>query len=354
MRPEQWKIFKEAAKRQPGAIAPLALIADSPWIPGYMGVSHLDFFLDPEVWFQTNLKLLREFPDVIFFPSWWMEYGMAIEPSAMGARVSFAEDQTPGMRSMLFHLEDVEQLAPVDPYADGFMALALHRYRMQKQRIFDAGYTLPVVTARGPLCTAAFLHDLNRFLLNMKEDPAGTHRLLAYVNEGIIRWLKAQAEVIGPSVEGIFVLDDIAGFISQELYKEFAHPYLKQICDAFPSEWVKVYHNDASIKQFVEELPATGFDVLNFTHKMDIAEVLSRTGGRMCLMGNVAPRDLGVRGTPEQVRQAALDVLRKTGGRNLILSLGGGVSPGMPKQNIEAMVAAIREFHEFLAVQHLK
>ncbi|MBZ5577235.1 MAG: uroporphyrinogen decarboxylase family protein [Acidobacteriia bacterium] len=351
MRPEQWQIFKKAAKRQAVAAVPTALIVDSPWIPGYLGINHFDFFLDPEVWFQANARVLREFPDVIFFPSWWMEYGMAIEPSAMGARISFAADQTPSMRAMLFHLDDVDRLAPVDPYADGFMSLALQRYRMQKQRIFDAGYTIPVATARGPLCTAAFLHDLSRLMLNMAEDPAGVHRLLAYTTEATIQWLKAQADVIGPSVEGIFILDDIVGFISHEFYRKFAHPYLKQICDAFPSDWVKVYHNDASVKQCLEDLPDTGFDVLNFTHKLDIGEAHRRTGGRMCLMGNVAPLDLGVRGTPDQVKAAALEVLRKTEGRNLILSVGGGVSPGMPKANIEALVAAAREFNESL-VEH--
>ena len=266
----------------------------------------------------------------------------------MGARISFTRDCTPSIRPMLFHLDDLERLAPIDPQADGFMALALHRYRMQKGRIFNAGFTLPVVTARGPLCMAAFAHDLTRFLMHIKEDPAGVHRLLAYTTESIIEWLQAQAEAIGPSVEGIFILDDIVGFISHDLYLEFAHPYLKQICDAFPPEWVKVYHNDASIKQFLEELPDTGFDVLNFTHKLDIAEVMRRTGGRMCLMGNVAPLDVGVRGTPNQVREAALEVLRKTGGHNLILSVGGGVSPGMTKANIEAMQAALHEFNPSL------
>jgi len=217
---------------------------------------------------------------------------------------------------------------------------------MQKQRIFDAGYTIPVATARGPLCTASFLHDLSRLMMNMAENPAGVHRLLEYTTRATIDWLKAQAEVIGPGVEGIFILDDIVGFISRDYYREFAHPYLKQICDSFPDEWVKVYHNDASVKQFLEELPDTGFDVLNFSHKLDIGEALRRTGGRMCLMGNVAPLDLGVRGTPEQVKAAALEVLHKTEGRNTILSVGGGVSPGMPKANIEALVAAAREFNE--------
>src|SRR5581483_7717143 len=169
MRHEQWNSFKRAAKRQAGASPPLALIVDSPWMPGYLGIGHLDYYIDPEVWFQANLKVMREFPDIIFFPSWWVEYGMAIEPSAMGARISFAADQTPSVRAMLFHLEDLERMDPIDPRADGFMPLALHRYRIAKPRIFDAGYTLPVVAARGPLCTAAFVHDLSRLLIGMKE-----------------------------------------------------------------------------------------------------------------------------------------------------------------------------------------
>jgi uroporphyrinogen-III decarboxylase len=350
MRPEQWQRFKKAAKRERGAGTPLALIVDSPWIPSYLGISHSDFFFDPDVWFAGNLRILEEFPDITFFPSWWVEYGMAIEPSAIGARISFAPDRTPNIRPLLFHLEDVDRLAPVDPYTDGFMPLALSRYRSGKERIFRAGYTLPVVTARGPLCTAAFVHDLNRLLLDMAEDPAGVHRLLTYVTEAIIQWLKAQAEAIGPSVEAIFILDDIAGFISRDFYLEFAHPYFQRICGAFPKEWVKVYHNDASVKQFLEDLPDTGFDVLNFSHKTDIAEAQRRTGGRMCLMGNVAPLELGVRGTPDQVRQAALDVLQKCSGGNLILSLGGGVSPGMPKENLEALVAAVHEFDRSLAI----
>ena len=72
----------------------MALIIDSPWIPGYVGVKHLDFFLDPEVWFQSHLRIHREFPDITFVPGWWMEYGMAAEPSALGAllRETFSAD----------------------------------------------------------------------------------------------------------------------------------------------------------------------------------------------------------------------------------------------------------------------
>jgi uroporphyrinogen decarboxylase len=150
---------------------------------------------------------------------------------------------------------------------------------------------------------------------------------------------------MGATVEGIFILDDIVGFISEEHYQDFAHPYLKRICDAFPKDWVKIYHNDAGINACLEHLPDCGFQVLNWGKQTDIAEVKRRVGDRLCLMGNVNPLEIGVRGTPEQVRKATLEVLEKSGGEGLILSVGGGVSPGMPRQNILAMQQALAEFN---------
>src|SRR5678815_1506135 len=95
MRPEQWQIFKRAARLEKLEKVPMALIIDSPWIPGYLGLKHMDYYLDPELWFQSNLKIHNEFPEIIFVPSWWMEYGMAAEPSALGAKIKFWQDNTP-------------------------------------------------------------------------------------------------------------------------------------------------------------------------------------------------------------------------------------------------------------------
>jgi uroporphyrinogen decarboxylase len=323
----------------------VALIVDSPWIPGYMGISHLDYFLDPEAWFESNLRIAREFPEVIFFPGWWVEYGMAIEPSSLGNRIHFHADQPPGQTPTLARLEDVKGMAAVDPRTDGFMALALRRYERQLPRIRAAGYTVPVATARGPLCLASFLRGVTQLMMDLLEDPDGVHGLLELCTATVIAWLKAQAETIGEPAEGIFVLDDIPGMLSRRLYLEFAQPYLQRICSAFPEGWVKVYHNDANIRPFLGDLGETGFNVLNWSHTVDVCQAQPALGERMCLMGNVAPLEIGVRGTAEEVEAAASEVLRKSGGRGLILSVGGGVSPGMPGENIRALARAAERFH---------
>ncbi|MGE5805277.1 MAG: uroporphyrinogen decarboxylase family protein, partial [Ignavibacteria bacterium] len=308
-------------------------------------ISHMDYFLDPELWFQSNLKIHREYPDIIFVPSWWMEYGMAAEPSALGAKIKFWQNNTPSEYHTLFHIEDVELLPEYEVESDAFMGLTLHRIKMIKQRIFDQGYILPLATSRGPLCTAGFVRSTTDFMIDLVENPEYAHKLISLCTNLIIDWLKAQAKIMGNTVEGIFILDDIVGFVNEEHYKEFAHPYLKKICDAFPKDWIKIYHNDADINACLEHLPDCGFNVLNWGKQTDISEVKSRLGNRMCLMGNVNPLEVGVRGTPDEVFNATMDVLEKSGGEGIILSVGGGTSPGMPKENILAMQRALNEYN---------
>ena len=82
------------------------------------------------------------------------------------------------------------------------------------------------------------------------------------------------------------------------------------------------------------------FEVWNFSHETDIAEVQAGFGGK-ALMGNVPPLQVLALGSPEQVTASARQCIVKTGGRQLILSAGGGVSGGTPAENIDALVAAV-------------
>jgi uroporphyrinogen decarboxylase len=349
MRPEQWEIFKKAARRQHPAQVPLALIIDSPWIPGYLGIKHMDFYLDRDVWFNAHLKIHQEFPDIIFIPSWWMEYGMAAEPSALGSKIKFWQDNTPSEYHTLYHIEDIEKFPEYEVESDAFMAMTLHRIRMERQRIADAGYITPIVTSRGPMCTAGFVRGTTEFMIDLVENQKWAHKLLDLCTRLMIDWLKAQAKAMGPQVESIFILHDIVGFVNEDHYKEFCHPYLKRICDAFPKDWVKIYHNDASVEACLNYLPDAGFHVLNWGKQTDICDVKDRVGTKMCLMGNVNPLEIAVRGTPDEVYDETTQVLEKSGGDGIILSVGGGMSPGMPRENIIAMQKALADFNARIA-----
>ena len=92
-----WEQFKKVATGGSVDRVPVALIVDSPWLPSYAGIDTFDYFLLPEVWTRINLQLLTRFPDVAWIPGFWVEYGMAAEPSAFGAKVVWHHDRPPSI-----------------------------------------------------------------------------------------------------------------------------------------------------------------------------------------------------------------------------------------------------------------
>jgi len=59
-------------------------------------------------------------------------------------------------------------------------------------------------------------------------------------------------------------------------------------------------------------------------------------------MGNIPPVDVLVRGTPGEVRQAAEEMVRQAAASGpLIVSAGGGVSPGTPVENLKILADVV-------------
>ena len=340
MKQEQWDIIQKCARMQEVQPTPVSLIVDSPWIPGYTGVSTLDYLTIPEAWLASNLQVVGNFPDIIFLPGFWVEMGMAAEPSGFGCMTSFYSDSTPAVHAMIGSSEEIERLKAPNPKIDGLMPVILNLFKYFEPRVMDAGHVMKVVTARGPLATATHLMGVTNFLLGLKLDPKNTHRLLKMTAATAKNWLDAQAQALS-SVEGVMLLDDIVGFLSPVDYLEFAHPYLKEIFDAFP-EAVKIFHNDMDNPVFYPYLAELPVHIFNFTHLQPIEKVRQLVGPRVCLMGNVPPLDTLGKGTPQAVLESALACLKSEGGKpGLILSAGGGVSPGTPEENIRALTKAV-------------
>ena len=82
--------------------------------------------------------------------------------------------------------------------------------------------------------------------------------------------------------------------------------------------------------------------IFNFSHKIDIAKARELVGPEICLMGNVPPLEIMVNGDKKDVRDATKACIQRHPQKGLLLSAGGGVSPGTPGENIHALVEAAR------------
>lgn len=339
-----WNYFKMAANLDKPAQVPVALIVDSPWLPGFVGIDTRDYYLFPDKWLGVNKNLLTRFPHAVWIPGFWVEYGMAAEPSAFGSRVVFHADRPPDIEPLVPDLAFwAESIAPVDPQQDGLMPLVLRLYEIAESRLRAEGLNIKMVAARGPMTVASWLTGLTPLMAGIVLDPASVSKVLDAVTESLIRWLRAQLDTLH-APEGILLLDDVVGMVSKSHYEDLIHPHLSRIFEEFEG-LIRIYHNDTPCSHLLESLVEANFDVFNFSHEVDIEEVKEKMGHRVAMMGNVPPLDIGVNGTPDQVSTWAHTCLDKGApGGGLILSFGGGVSPGTPAKNIDALIQAARKW----------
>jgi uroporphyrinogen decarboxylase len=227
------------------------------------------------------------------------------------------------------------------------MPLILRLYEHAEERLRAEGLGIKMVAARGPMVTAGWLMGITELMMGLVTRPAEVSRFLDTLTTTIIHWLQAQLETLYEP-EGIMLLDDVVGMISLDHYNEFVAPCLRRIFDAFDG-LIRVYHNDAVCPHLYTALTEANFDVFNFSHEVDIAQVKAEMGHRVALMGNVPPLDVAVREPPEVVAQWAKTCLDKAApGGGIILSVGGGVSPGTPPESLDAMLAAARTWSKTL------
>ena len=349
MTKEHWQHFQSVLRGEADGLT-VGLIVDSPWMPGYCGITNIDFYTRPDEWFAAYMKIKKDFPDILFLPDWWAEYGMATEPSGFGVRFNFYDTNLPTVHPMIDDMDCAEDIIKTltvpDPRKDGLMPLLLNLQRYMKPRLDEIGEKINIVSSRGPLTIATHLFSVTEFLMCAKIDPDSIHKLLKITTKLCKDWLYAQLENVG-TAEGILVLDDVSGFFGKDDYEEFAHPYLKEIFSEFP-ECIHLFHNDTDNDVCFSYMDDMGVDLLNFTHKKDIGNVRSQTGSKVTLLGNIPPMSTA-RNTPDEVYALAKDCINRyieVNGdtKRLLLSLGGGAPMGAKAECLNAVIKAAKEY----------
>jgi uroporphyrinogen decarboxylase len=342
MNDRQWNTLLTVLRGEKVAPLPVAFIIDSPWLPNWAGMTILDYFAGEDLWFQANMKAVSEFPDCIFLPGFWPEFGMCTEPSAFGAKCTFPENEFPFAEKIIQSVDDVDRIKPPDPRRDGLLPFAIKRLQRYRPKIEEAGHSIRFAVSRGPLNVATFLMGITEFLTELKCRPDKMHQLLRLVTDFTADWLDYQRECF-PSIAGVMLLDDIVGFLGEEDFKKFALPYLKELFTrADPA--VRFFHNDAPCRSSAAHLHEAGINLYNMGIESALKDILSWTGGQVTLMGNIPPRDVLAAGTVKDVENAVEQQFRSLSDtRRVLFSCGGGMPPGVSSENIRAFVSKVKE-----------
>ena len=342
MTDKQWELLLDVINGKIVEPLPVGFIIDSPWLPNWFGISILDYYTNDKLWFDANMKAIEEFPEIIFLPGFWSEYGMCTEPSAFGAKSSFSANTFPNAEKLIHSTEEIDGLDIANPEQDGLLPFMLNRLKLAQPKIEDAGHKIRFSVSRGPLNIAGFLMGMTEFLISIKTEPGKAHTLMKKVTNFLKEWHKIQRDTFS-SIDGILVLDDIIGFIGEEDFRAFGLPYFKELYDTDVK--VKFLHNDASCKASVKYLPEMGVNLFNMGFDTDLNELKKETENKVAMLGNIPPRDVLAKGSSEDVRKAVRELMDSLEDKSrIIFSCGGGMPPGVSTENIKAFVETVKSY----------
>jgi uroporphyrinogen decarboxylase len=267
---------------------------------------------------------------------------MCTEPSAFGAKLVWNHYSLPHADKVIHELSEIDSIKIPNPRTDGLLPFVLQRLVNYEKHMQEMGHPIKFAIARGPLNIASFLMGTTELMMALIMDPGRCHKLMEIITEFSIQWIQTQKEKF-PSIEGIFLLDDIVGFVGEEECKEYAVPYIKRIFDSFDSK-LNFFHNDAQGLVSAPFLREMGVDLFNFSFEHSLKEMRGLAGAEVGLLGNLPPRDVLAATTPEKVYLKTKEMILDFGNIDRVVwSCGGGMPPDVSTENIRAFKNAVDE-----------
>jgi uroporphyrinogen decarboxylase len=343
MNEQHWETLLRIINGERTKESPIGFIIDSPWLPGWHGSTILEYFTDPETWFAANIKSMKSFPEAIFLPGFWAEYGMCTEPSAFGTKLVWTENDFPHPVKLTCTVEAISSLARPNVKTDGLLPFVISRMRKYEERLKQNDCRYRFASSRGPLNIASFLFGTTDFMLALAITPDEAQKALTVITDFVIDWLTLQYDMF-PDIEGVFLLDDIVGFLGQPDFETFVLPHMKRIYRAFNPK-VSFFHNDASGIITAGYLEEMGVNLFNYSFNHSVTEMRKLAGESVTLLGNLPPRDVLALGTPADVEAGVKEMMSSVSDtRRVIWSCGGGMPPDASTENIRTFIKTVRSF----------
>ncbi|MBL7041013.1 MAG: uroporphyrinogen decarboxylase [Pirellulaceae bacterium] len=304
---------------------PVGFLVDAPWVTGINNIGQMDYFTDNRLWLDANLEAVRRFPDVLWLPGFWAEFGMISNPPAFGAKCIWPDEGFPTCETVLGDCRDIPRLRQPDVRTDGLLPFIIRRLEQNQSAIEAAGHRIRFATSHGPLTIASYLLGHTEFFMACRTDPEAIRHLLRITTQFVVDWLVHQKEKF-PTIDGVLVLEDFMGFVGEQDFREFVLPYMTEIFGALEVS-VRFLHNDAFGLITARYLEEMGVNLFNFSFEHDFNEIRQLAGEKATLLGNIPPRDVLGLGTCEDIRQSVAQLVGSISDPRRVIISAGGFTP---------------------------
>jgi uroporphyrinogen decarboxylase len=261
-------------------------------------------------------------------------------PEAMGLPYKMVEARGPWFEKTITSMEDVERVHITDGYTE--LQYVHDALRLTKSSL---GGRVPLIGFAGaPWTILAYMVEgsgsktfskAKKFLYTQ---PKAAHLLLEKIAISTTHYLKAQVEAGADMVQ---LFDSWAGILSPAQYREFALPYIAQICDELNTKVpVTVFAKDAHFIR--KDFAALNCNTIGLDWTMDATESRTIIGVGKTLQGNMDPCLLYA--DEAVIVRETEAMLQQFGPQRHIANLGHGLYPDLEKSKVKLFVDTIKAY----------
>lgn len=196
-----------------------------------------------------------------------------------------------------------------------------------------------------------YLRSMPALMMDMIEENEKATWLFDTVTANACERAKAYARA---GVDIIAMGDDIGMqqsiMMSKEMYRQWIQPRLRKVIQAARAANPDVlifYHTCGYVEPLIGDLIEAGIDILNPVQPecMDFAEIHAQYGDQLSFNGTLGTQTTMPFGSPDEVRKTTIQNLKIAGEKGGLLCCPTHLlEPEVPFENIEAYVAACKEF----------
>jgi uroporphyrinogen decarboxylase len=312
------------------------------YLPEYRALreknSMLQMVMTPELACEVTLQPLRRFPldaGIIFADILTPLIGM-------GAQLDFKKGEGPVIDNPVRSAAAVEALRV--PAPEESVGYTLDAIRLVVREL--NGKTPLIGFCGAPFTLASYLiegHSPGDFE-HTKALMAGEPRLWKILQEKLVQlsaeYLVAQ---VNAGCQALQIFDSWLGSVGPREYDAFVAPYLEQLVTAVRSRVdVPVIFFATGVAALFPRLATLDVDAFGVDWRLTLPQARDLIGRRVPLQGNLDPQLLT--GPWEYVKRSAEAILQEAGEVPAhIFNLGHGILPHTPVENVERLVALVKE-----------
>ena len=305
------------------------------------GITQRQYREDPELIAKAFIQAVETYD----YDAICVDVDTATLAGAVGVPVDFPDDDPARCEGgCLPELAAARALPPPDIAADPRVRIWLEAVRLLKAYFGDEIY-IRGNCDQAPFSLASMMRTPAEWMMDLSDEDhhEDVECLLCYCAKASGQFLQLMAAT------GAHMLsngDSPAGpdLISPAMYRRFAQPWEHHTA-AIAHSLGKPYllHICGNTSLILDDMLATGADVLELDYKTDIRAAHASFKDRAVFCGNIDPSGVLALGSPQLVAAKTRELLDIFAGNpRFILNAGCAIPPATPPENLRAMLAAAR------------